>query len=105
MKRYYGYVAALLVEVLVFHRYVLFVPGYLFPWDFRGVHLPLATFVAACLRRGEFPLWEPYTYCGNPIFANIQAALFYPPVFLATAASNWVGGLPRPARPATCVSN
>jgi Bacterial membrane protein YfhO len=94
MKRYY---LALLVEVAVFYRHVLFMRGYLFPWDFRGVHLPLATFIAASLRRGEMPLWEPYTYCGNPIFANIQAALFYPPVLLATAASNWFGSdsLPR----------
>ena len=97
VKRYYAYHLALLVEVAAFYRHVLFARGYLFPWDFRGVHLPLATFVAASLRRGEMPLWEPYTYCGNPIFANIQAALFYPPVLLATAASNWLGSdaLPR----------
>jgi len=97
VKRYYGYLLALLVEVAAFYRHVLFQRGYLFPWDFRGVHLPLATFVAASIRRGEMPLWEPYTYCGNPIFANIQAALFYPPVLAATIASNWLGAawLPR----------
>ena len=97
VKRYYRYFLALLVEVAAFHWRVLFERGYLFPWDFRGVHLPLATFVAASLRRGEMPLWDPYTYCGNPIFANIQAALFYPPVLAATAASNWLGAgcLPR----------
>jgi hypothetical protein len=97
VKRYYGYILALLAEVLTFHRHVLFQHGYLFPWDFRGVHLPLATFIAGSLRRGEMPLWEPYTYCGVPIFANIQAAIFYPPVLIATAASNWIGAgsLPR----------
>ena len=97
VKRYYAYFLALLVEVAVFYRHVLFERGYLFPWDFRAVHLPLATFIAASIRRGEMPLWEPYTYCGNPIFANIQAALFYPPVLAATAASNWLGAysLPR----------
>jgi len=97
VKKHRLYILALLLEVLAFYRYVLFARGYLFPWDFRGVHLPLATFIAASLRHGEWPLWEPYTYCGNPIFANIQAALFYPPVLLATAASNWFGAdsLPR----------
>jgi len=97
VKRHYGYFLALAAEVAAFHRQVLFQRGYLFPWDFRGVHLPLATFIAASLRRGEMPLWEPFTYCGNPIFANIQAALFYPPVLAATAASNWLGAewLPR----------
>src|ERR1039458_1478795 len=74
VKRHFAYILALLVEVAAFYRHVLIQRGYLFPWDFRGVHLPLATFVAASMRRGEMPLWEPYTYCGNPIFANIQAA-------------------------------
>src|SRR5580704_4370718 len=104
MKRYYAYILALLAEVAAFHRHVLFQRGYLFPWDFRGVHLPLATFIAGSLRRGEMPLWEPYTYCGVPIFANIQAAIFYPPVLLATAASNWIGpgSLPRLLAIAVC---
>ncbi len=105
VKRSYAYILALLAEVALFHRHVLFERGYLFPWDFRGVHLPFASFIAASLHRGEFPLWEPYTYCGNPIFANIQAALFYPPVLLATAASNWFGpdSLPRLLAIAVCL--
>ncbi len=101
---YYAYFLALLAEVAAFHRHVLFERGYLFPWDFRGVHLPLATFIAGSLRRGEMPLWEPFTYCGIPIFANIQAAIFYPPVLLATEASNWFGpdSLPRLLAIAVC---
>jgi hypothetical protein len=104
VKRYYAYFLALLAEVAAFHRHVLFARGYLFPWDFRGVHLPLATFIASSLRRGEMPLWEPYTFCGVPIFANIQAAIFYPPVLLATAASNWFDpdSLPRLLAIAVC---
>ena len=91
------YALALLAEVLLFYRRVLFYPGFLFPWDFRAVHLPLATFVADSFARGEFPLWDPYTYCGYPVYANIQTALFYPPVLAATVASNWLGSdsLPR----------
>ena len=88
---------ALLAEVVLFHRKVLFYPGYIFPWDFRAVHLPLATFVADSLRRGEFPLWDPYTYCGFPFFANIQAAIYYPPVLAATLFGTLLGSdvLPR----------
>jgi len=86
------YSLALLLEVLVFHWRVLFQRGYLFPWDFRAIHLTYATFVAASIRHGGgLPLWEPYTYCGNPIFASIQACLFYPPVLLATLAGSWFG--------------
>ena len=85
------YCTALLCEVAVFHRRVLFQRGFLFPWDFRGVHLPLASLVSAAFRRGELPLWDPYTYCGNPVFANIQSALFYPPASAAALAAAWFG--------------
>lgn len=85
------YCAALLIEAAAFHRQVLFYPGHMFPWDFRTVHLPLATFASDSFRRGEFPLWDPYTYCGYPIYANIQAAFFYPPVLAATLAGAWLG--------------
>jgi uncharacterized membrane protein len=91
IKSRFPYYTALLVEAMAFHRHVLFYRGFLFPWDFRAVHLPLATLVADSFRRGQFPLWDPYTYCGNPIFANIQAAVFYPPVIAATLAGAWLG--------------
>jgi hypothetical protein len=88
---------ALLIQLAVFHRRVLFFKGFLFPWDFRGVHWPLAAFAADSFRRGEWPLWDPYTYCGNPAYANIQSALFYPPVLAATLIGGWLGvdALPR----------
>ncbi len=91
------YWLALLLEAAVFHRKVLFLSGYLFPWDFRAVHLPLATLIADSFRQGRFPLWDPFTYCGMPIAANIQAAVFYPPAVLAELAGAWLGdgALPR----------
>jgi len=85
------YFLALLLEVAVFHRRVLFLRGFLFPWDFRSIHLTFATFVAASIRHGELPFWDPYTYCGNPLFALVHASLFYPPVLLATLAGSWFG--------------
>jgi hypothetical protein len=85
------YRLALLVEALLFHRRVLFSAGFLFPWDFRAVHLPLATLIADSFRHGHWPLWDPFTYCGMPISANIQAAAFYPPVAAASLAAAWLG--------------
>src|SRR5579863_1839624 len=90
-SRRFVYPALLLLEALIFHRHVLFYAGYVFPWDFRTVHIPLATFIAGSFRRGEWPLWDPYTYCGVPFYANIQAALFYPPVLAATWFGAWLG--------------
>jgi hypothetical protein len=98
-----SYRLALVAAVLVFHRRVLFDPDFIFPWDFRAVHVPLATLIANSFRRGEFPLWDPYTYCGMPIFANIQAALFYPPVLAATAAGAIFGDHVLPKLLAICV--
>jgi hypothetical protein len=44
------------------------------------------------MARGELPLWNPYTYCGIPIYANLTAQLFYPPTLALLMLSNWVGG-------------
>lgn len=74
--------AALLLEVLIFHRLALFTRVYGIPWDLRGYHVPIASFVAESLSRGELPLWDPWVYCGRPLYANLTAQVFYPPAWL-----------------------
>lgn len=91
MLRNAPYRWAIAAQALIFHRHVLFYAQHLFPWDFRAVHLPLATLMADAFRRGSWPLWDPFTYCGIPIFANIQAASFYPPVLAATGLAAFLG--------------
>ncbi|MCA9935260.1 MAG: hypothetical protein KC415_15100, partial [Anaerolineales bacterium] len=39
---------------------------------------PVKTFTADAVRRGEWPLWNPYVLGGYPATYNTQAALFYP---------------------------
>ena len=75
--------AALLADVVIFFHKPLFSLQYLFPWDFRGVQLPMVTFLTDQLRDGRFALWNPYTYCGYPVFANIEACFFHPLVLLS----------------------
>jgi hypothetical protein len=82
----------LLAEVLVFFRHILFYGHYAIPWDFRYYHLSQAWFIARSFARGELPLWDPYTYCGMPFYANLTAQLFYPPAFAAILLSNLTGG-------------
>ena len=84
--------AILLAEVLVFYRHVLFYDGFVIPWDLRYDHFPIASFMAESLGRGELPLWDPFTYCGRPLYANMQAQLFYPPTVVTLLVSNWSGG-------------
>lgn len=75
----------LLGQVLIFYRQVLFDTRYAIPYDLPGYHLPLATYLARAIRDGALLLWDPYTYCGFPFYANPQAAVFYPPQILASA--------------------
>jgi hypothetical protein len=84
----------LLGAVLVFFRKVLFVDDFSIPWDFRTFHLPVANAVAEALRTGQSPLWDPYTYCGRPLFADPQAQLFYPPTLLMTWLFNLFPAVP-----------
>ena len=84
--------AALLCEVLVFYRKVLFSSHWGIPWDFRTFHLSLAGFIANSIRQGEFPLWDPYSYCGMPFYANLQAQVYYPPTLITIVLSNLAGG-------------
>jgi hypothetical protein len=79
----------LLPEILVFYRKVIFSAHYEIPWDFRYYHLPLTTFIASSWRAGRFPLWDPYTYCGLPFFANINAQIFYPPTAITVYFANF----------------
>ena len=80
------YLTLLANAVIFFHR-PLFNSQYSFPWDFRGVQLPMITFLAEQLRQGRFPLWNPYSYCGYPVFANIEACFFHPLVFASAFIS------------------
>ncbi|MGQ9651975.1 MAG: hypothetical protein ACUVXJ_17875 [Phycisphaerae bacterium] len=54
-----------------------------------GIHNPLIgdmlyenyawkTLLRRCLAEGEWPLWNPYAFCGHPLYATGQASTFYP---------------------------
>lgn len=54
------------------------------PLWFDGVGQFLAWRVTAgrALAEGVFPLWNPFSFCGQPFLANGQSALLYPPTWL-----------------------
>ena len=84
--------AALLLAALAFYRKVLFQPKeFAIPWDLRYYHLPLAEFMAKSFRQGHLPLWDPFTYCGWPVYAELTTQLFYPPTTIAVLLSNLAG--------------
>ena len=74
----------------LFFRGPLFLPKYYhIPYDLEDYHLPLAEFIASSLREsGQLPLWNPYSYMGEPFMGNLQAAMFYPPTMLTVLVGN-----------------
>ena len=78
MRRRWFPAVLIIAQALIFFRCALFVPGYAIPWDLRNLHLPHAYLYADSLAEGHLPLWDPFTYCGRPELANIQAATLYP---------------------------
>ncbi|MBZ5593894.1 MAG: YfhO family protein [Acidobacteriia bacterium] len=82
----------LIVQPLVFFRKVLFHPKSHIPFDIASFHLPLATYIARCVREGILPFWDPYPYCGVPIHGDIQAQLFYPFTWISILLGNLSAG-------------
>lgn len=78
---------SLLADVVIFFHKPLFSTQYTFPWDFHAVQLPLITFLADQLKQGRLALWNPFSYCGYPVFENIEACFFHPLVFLSALIS------------------
>ncbi len=47
--------------------------------DERFYFAPQSFFLDVSLKNGEFPLWNPLSYCGMPFAADPQASACYPP--------------------------
>jgi Bacterial membrane protein YfhO len=82
----------LVLQPLIFYRRHLFLRSVHIPYDIQMFHLPLAWFIARCAREHILPLWDPFSYCGVPIHADIQAQLFYPLTWISILVSNRGGG-------------
>ncbi len=57
------------------------------PGDFSAQFWAFATFEMRELSAGRLPLWNPYTFAGSPFWADVQAAVFYPPSLLTLLLS------------------
>src|SRR5713226_5871814 len=49
--------------------------------DLNQEHFPVIVTVARALHDGALPLWNPYSNAGQPLLADPQAALLYPPTW------------------------
>ena len=46
--------------------------------DLGPYFIPPRVFWVESIKQGDFPLWNPYQFCGHPFFANPQYAICYP---------------------------
>jgi hypothetical protein len=84
--------ALLLIQPVVFFRSVLVSQTRHIPFDIEEFHLPLTSFIARCVREHVWPFWNPYSYCGMSMWADIQAQLFYPFTWGAVLLGNLTQG-------------
>jgi uncharacterized membrane protein len=85
-------VLVVVFQPLIFYRRHLIRLVSHIPFDIKGFHLPLATFMEHAAEQGVWPFWDPFIYCGVPISADLQAQLFYPLTWLAIGLDVVTGG-------------
>lgn len=72
-------IGLLLTLVLGFFARQIFGNEYFAGGDLRNQFYPWKTFLANSIKNNKtLPLWNPYTFSGNPFLANLQVAMFYP---------------------------
>lgn len=62
---------------------ILFTGRILLLRDLLYMHYPGQALIAEFLSQGVLPLWTPYVGCGQPVLAEIETAVFYPPNLVA----------------------
>lgn len=111
MRKFLPYLLLLGVVLFFFYKTILFgklpFPGDLLlagyaPWDHQSYSgyvagaiptknqyfdvirelYPWKTLVVSELKKGSFPLWNPYNFSGAPLLANYQSQVLYPFTFL-----------------------
>lgn len=60
--------------------------------DFTEEYFPVLLTAARILSSGEWPLWNPYSNAGQPLLADPQTALFYPPTWWALSGIDGPNG-------------
>ena len=46
--------------------------------DWGLFSFPVATYYKECFRRGQWPVWNPYSCCGTPFLAQFNTLTLYP---------------------------
>jgi hypothetical protein len=69
---------ALLLLPVAFFPELIFAGKALIRSDLNWIHYPLRVLIARNWLAGNWPLWNPYVLCGEPLLAEAQVAALYP---------------------------
>ncbi|MDO8733824.1 MAG: hypothetical protein Q7K21_01525, partial [Elusimicrobiota bacterium] len=78
LKRDKIWIFVLLFIIIFQYSEIIFYKNIFFIRDLTYLFHPWKTTVTESLINGKMPLWNPYSYCGMPLLANFQTAVFYP---------------------------
>ncbi len=70
-------IALVAVGILFFYDFLFSSKNFYFR-DILNFHYPLRKLLIDSYARGEFPLWNPFIYLGQPMLANPNYLAFYP---------------------------
>jgi len=66
------------ISILIFFSNVIFTDKIFFFRDILNLFHPYRLFAAENIQNGIIPIWNPYTFFGQPFLANPETSLFYP---------------------------
>ncbi len=64
--------------VCAFYPHIVFFGEIFIKRDIGRYYLPLRLLTRRIFESGAFPFWNPYLFCGTPLFAGMQSCVLYP---------------------------
>ncbi|MCX5715686.1 MAG: hypothetical protein NTV07_02270 [Candidatus Omnitrophica bacterium] len=72
-------IAALFASLIVIaYSHVIFFDVMFIKRDIGRYYHPLRFLILRIFQSGGFPFWNPYLFCGVPLFASLQSCVLYP---------------------------
>ncbi|MDD5688030.1 MAG: YfhO family protein [Elusimicrobia bacterium] len=67
-----------MILIILFFNGIIFTDKIYFFRDILNLFMPYRLFAAENIQNGILPVWNPYTFFGQPFLANPETSLFYP---------------------------
>lgn len=64
--------------IVIFYSHIIFLDEMFIKRDIGRYYYPLRKLTREIFESGKFPFWNPYLFCGIPLFATLQSCVLYP---------------------------